>query len=233
MGWNSWNRFGCDIDETLVLETADAMASSGMSDVGYEYVNIDDCWHADERDADGNLQADSERFPNGIAYVADYVHNLGLKLGIYSDRGTYTCGGLPGSFDHEIQDAETFAGWGIDYLKYDNCSVPKGRESGAEMEEDYAIMGEALRQTGRPIVYSVCAWWFHPWMVDVGHLWRTTTDIKDIWTGDHQSATRLLNWSGGDTTRYGAFSEDNLESGAYSPGLATYAGPNAWNDPDM
>lgn len=234
MGWNSWNRFGCDIDETLVLETADAMVASGMADVGYEYVNIDDCWHASERDADGDLAADPDRFPNGIAYVADYVHSLGLKLGIYSDRGTHTCGGLPGSYDYEIQDAETFARWGVDYLKYDNCSVPKGREAGAEMEEDYAIMGEALRQSERPIVYSVCAWWFHPWMVDVGHLWRTTTDIKDIWSGDHHSVIRLLNWSGGDTTRYGAFSESDFESGAYSvPGLVEHAGPNAWNDPDM
>ena len=234
MGWNSWNKFGCNIDETLIKATADAMVSSGMQAAGYQYVNIDDCWQAQERDTDGNLVPDPMRFPSGIPALAEYVHGLGLKLGIYSDRGYDTCGGYPGSYDHEIRDAETFAGWGIDYLKYDNCAVPLGREGGAEMEEDYRIMGEALRQSGRPIVFSVCAWWFYPWMPEVGHLWRTTTDIKDIWSGDHRSVVRLLNWSGGDTTRYGAFAESNFESGAYpAPGLAQYAGPHAWNDPDM
>lgn len=234
MGWNSWNRFGCDIDEELIMQTADALVDSGMRDAGYEYINIDDCWQARERDEDGNIKPDPTSFPSGMEALSDYVHELGLKLGLYSDRGTSTCGGYPGSYDHEIQDAETYAEWGIDYLKYDNCSVPPGREDGPEMEEDYAIMGEALRQSGREIVYSICAWWFYPWMPEVGHLWRTTTDIKDIWSDDHHSVTRLLNWSGGDTERYGAFGEDNLESGAYpAPGLSQYAGPNAWNNPDM
>jgi alpha-galactosidase len=234
MGWNSWNKFACNIDEALIKATADAMVSSGMRDVGYRYVNIDDCWQAPERDAEGNLVPDPVRFPSGMKALADYVHGLDLKLGIYSDRGYTTCGGRPASYGYEIQDAQTFADWGIDYLKHDNCAIPLGRESGAEMEEDYRIMGEALRQSGREIVYSVCAWWFYDWMPDVGHLWRTTTDIKDIWTGDHQSVTRLLNWSGGDTTRYGVFAADDFESGAYpAPGLAQYAGPHAWNDPDM
>lgn len=234
MGWNSWNKFGCDIDETLVREIADAMVSSGMRDVGYEYVNIDDCWQARERDEDGNIQADPERFPSGMKALADYVHDLDLKLGIYSDRGTHTCAGYPGSYGHELQDAETYADWGIDYLKYDNCAIPLGREEDPEMEEDYAIMGEALRQSGRPIVYSICAWWFRPWMPELGHLWRTTTDIKDIWADDRHSVISLLNWSGGDTDRYGAWSETDHESGAYPPpGLAQYAGPHAWNDPDM
>lgn len=234
MGWNSWNKFSCEIDADLIIETADAMVESGMAAVGYEYVNIDDCWHATERDEDGNLQADPVRFPDGMKAVADYVHDLGLKIGIYSDRGRTTCAGYPGSYDHEIQDARTFAEWGIDYLKYDNCAIPLGREQGAEMEEDYAIMGEALRQSGRPIVYSVCAWWFHDWMPEVGHLWRTTTDIRDLWDGDKHSVTSLTNWSGGTTERYGEFSEDDFESGAYpAPGLTQYAGPSAWNDPDM
>lgn len=234
MGWNSWNRFGCNVDEDLVKQTADAMIDTGMADLGYEYVNIDDCWQASQRDEEGNLVPDPERFPGGMKALADYVHDLGLKIGIYSDRGTATCGGRPGSFDNEIKDAETFAEWGIDYLKYDNCSIPDGRESGAEFEEDYAIMGEALRRTGRDIVYSVCAWWFRDWMPEIGHLWRTTTDIKDIYSGDHHSMTRLLNWSGGDTDRYGAWSADDFEAGAYPPpGLAQYAGPSGWNDPDM
>lgn len=156
MGWNSWNRFACNIDETLIRETADAMVASGMREAGYEYINIDDCWQAPERDGSGNLVADPVRFPSGIQGVAEYVHSLDLKLGIYSDRGTSTCAGYPGSYDYEIQDAQTFAAWGVDYLKYDNCAVPLGREGGAEMQEDYAIMGEALRQSGRPIA-TACA----------------------------------------------------------------------------
>jgi hypothetical protein len=155
MGWNSWNNFGCNVDETLIMEIADAMVSSGMRDAGYEYVNIDDCWQASERNADGSIAADATRFPSGMQTLADYVHNLSLKLGIYSDRGTSTCAGYPGSYDHEIQDAQTYAEWGIDYLKYDNCYVAAGRENDPEMEEDYAIMGEALRQSGRDIVYSI------------------------------------------------------------------------------
>jgi alpha-galactosidase len=234
MGWNSWNKFACNIDETLIKETADALVSSGMKDVGYQYVNIDDCWQAKARDSEGNLVADPLRFPGGIAALAEYVHDLGLKLGIYSDRGTKTCAGFPGSFDHEQQDAAIFAEWGIDYLKYDNCAIPLGREGGAEMQEDYAIMGEALRQAGRPIVYSISAWWFYPWMPDVAHLWRTTTDIQDSWATNKHSVTSLLNWSGGDTARYGIFAETDLGSGAYAaPGLASYAGPHHWNDPDM
>src|SRR5690606_4365451 len=132
------------------------------------------------------------------------------------------------------KDANTYAEWGVDYLKYDNCAVPLGREQGAEMAEDYLIMAEALRQSGRDIVYSICAWWFHDWMPQVGHLWRTTTDIRDEWSGTNGSMIRLLNLSGGTTSRYGAFSESDYESGAYPPpGLVEYAGPSAWNDPDM
>lgn len=234
MGWNSWNRFGCNVNEDLIQEIADAMVQSGMKDVGYQYVNIDDCWQSQERDPDGSIVPDPTRFPSGMKALADYVHDLGLKIGLYSDRGTHTCAGYPGSYDHEIQDAETYAEWGIDYLKYDNCSIPLGREEDPEMEEDYAIMGEALRHAGRPIVYSICAWWFRSWMPEVGHLWRTTTDIRDVWSDNKHSVMSLLNWSGGDTERYGVFAEDDLESGAYPPpGLAQYAGPNRWNDPDM
>ena len=125
MGWNSWNKFGCKIDEKLIEQTADAMVSSGMKAAGYQYVNIDDCWMAKERDAQGNLQSDPVRFSHGIKAIADYVHNKGLKLGIYSSAGTKTCEGLPASLDHEVADAKKFAEWGVDYLKYDNCNNEK------------------------------------------------------------------------------------------------------------
>ena len=234
MGWNSWNRFATSIDEELVRQIADAMVASGMRDAGYQYVNIDDGWQAPERDADGRIVPDPERFPGGMAALAEYVHGLDLKLGLYSDRGDYTCGGYPGSYGHEVEDAQTYAAWGIDYLKYDNCHIPPGRDDDPEMQEDYAIMGEALRRAGRPIVYSLCAWWFRPWMPEVGHLWRTTTDIRDEWSGTSHSVIALLNRNGGDTERYGAFSEDAFDTGAYAaPGLARYAGPHGWNDPDM
>jgi alpha-galactosidase len=132
MGWNSWNRFGCDIDEDLIRQTADAMVSSGMRDAGYEYVNLDDCWMAPARDADGRLQPDPARFPGGIDALADYVHSLGLKLGIYSTAGTGTCQRLPGSLDHEAVDAQTFAEWGVDYLKYDHCFTEKAALPGLD-----------------------------------------------------------------------------------------------------
>jgi alpha-galactosidase len=157
MGWNSWNKFQSAVSETVIKEITDALVSSGMKDAGYEYVNIDDTWQAATRDASGNLRADSSRFPGGIQALADYVHGQGLKLGIYSDRGTATCAGKPGSATFETQDAATFAAWGVDYLKYDNCTADD-----LTMQKDYTTMGDALKATGRPIVYSVCAWWFSP-----------------------------------------------------------------------
>nr|BFF04167.1 hypothetical protein GCM10020241_58420 [Streptoalloteichus tenebrarius] len=180
MGWNSWNRFGCAIDEDLIRRTADALVSSGMRDAGYDHVNIDDCWMAPERDAEGRLQADPDRFPSGIRALADYVHARGMRLGIYSSAGTRTCQGLPASLDHEEVDARTFAEWQVDYLKYDNCD-----NLGRPAFERYLRMGEALRATGRPIVYSICEWGENApweWGREVGgNLWRTTQDIKDTW----------------------------------------------------
>ena len=123
MGWNSFNHFGCAIDETLVQETADAMVNSGMAAVGYQYINIDDCWMASTRDANDNLQGDPQKFPHGMKAVADYVHSKGLKLGLYLDRGVKTCSGYPGSYGFEVQDADQVASWGVDYIKDDNCSV--------------------------------------------------------------------------------------------------------------
>ena len=176
MGWNSWNRFACNVDETLVRDTADALASSGMRDAGYRYVVVDDCW-AGPRDENGFITADPKHFPSGIKALADYVHSRGLKFGIYSDAGRLTCGGRPGSEGHEYQDALTYARWGVDYLKYDWCST-----GDRNSKEAYAVMSDALRQSGRPIVFSMCEWgtakpWL--WAKNVGNLWRTTGDIWD------------------------------------------------------
>lgn len=207
MGWNSWNKFGCHIDETLIRETADAMVASGMKDAGYQYVNIDDCWEAPQRDAEGNLTADPERFPHGIKALADYVHSKGLKIGIYSSAGTGTCQRRPASLDHEVADARTFASWGIDYLKYDNCN----NEHRPAIQR-YKAMGDALAATGRPIVFSLCEWGENkPWewgRTVGGNLWRTTGDIRDAWT----SVLAILD---------------------KQVGLEKYSGPNGWNDPDM
>lgn len=154
MGWNSFNHFGCSINDDLVRETADAMVSSGMSSAGYQYVIIDDCWMAPTRDANGDLQPDPTKFPNGLKAVVDYVHAKGLKFGIYLDRGTKTCALLPGSYGYEIQDANKIASWGVDYLKYDNCAAV------GKLLDDYTKMHKALVATGRPIVFSMCSWGF-------------------------------------------------------------------------
>ncbi|MEU4744248.1 glycoside hydrolase family 27 protein, partial [Actinosynnema sp. NPDC023658] len=208
MGWNSWNKFGCNIDEDLIRQTADAIVASGMKDAGYTYVNIDDCWAAPERDAQGRLQPDPVRFPGGISGLADYVHGKGLKLGIYSSAGTKTCAGYPASLDHEEVDARTWADWGVDYLKYDNCY----NENRPALDR-YRAMGEALRKTGRDIVYSLCEWGQNkPWEGlgrQVGaQLWRTTGDISDNWG----SMLGILD---------------------QQVGLEGFSGPGGWNDPDM
>ncbi|WP_238006080.1 NPCBM/NEW2 domain-containing protein [Dactylosporangium sp. AC04546] len=207
MGWNSWNRFGCNIDESLIRATADALVSTGLRDSGYTYVNIDDCWMASTRDAQGRLRPDPVRFPGGIAALADYVHARGLKLGIYSSAGTATCQGLPASLDHETVDAQTWASWGIDLLKYDNCN-----NQGRPAVQRYKAMGDALKATGRHIVYSICNWGLdEPWVFgpDVGgSYWRTTGDISDNWG----SVTSLLD---------------------QQAGLETFARKGFYNDPDM
>ncbi|MDO4617544.1 MAG: glycoside hydrolase family 27 protein [Lachnospiraceae bacterium] len=181
MGWNSWNTFYDKINESLIRETADAIVESGLKDAGYEYLIIDDCWSMKERDAQGNLVPDPEKFPGGIKAAADYVHEKGLKFGIYSCCGTRTCAGYPGSFEHEFQDAAQFAEWGVDYLKYDNCSRP--RSQGTEML--YRRMSMALRSTGRDIVLAACQWGtenVHRWIRSTGaHTFRSTVDIQDSW----------------------------------------------------
>jgi alpha-galactosidase len=208
MGWNSWNHFAADFDAATVRQIADAMVSSGMKAAGYTFVNIDDTWELG-RDASGRITT-NRKFPDMKA-LADYVHSKGLKLGIYSSPGPKTCAGYEGSYGHETDDAKTFAEWGIDYLKYDWCGAARIYKD-SEMQAVYQKMGDALRATGRPIVYSLCQYgrqdvW--TWGAAVGgNLWRTTGDISDNW----DSMTRI------------GFGQDEH---------APYAKPGHWNDPDM
>ena len=209
MGWNSWNKFAEKINAQTVKEIADAMVSSGMKDAGYVYVNIDDTWQG-KRDAEGVLQP-NEKFPD-MKGLADYVHSKGLKIGIYSSPGPKTCAGYEGSYQHEAQDAQTWAAWGIDYLKYDWCSA-KDVYKDEEMPAVYKKMGDALKATGRPIVFSICQYgkqkvW--EWgAASGGNLWRTTGDIEASW--------KSMSSIGFDK----------------QTGLDQYAGPGHWNDPDM
>lgn len=216
MGWNSWNKFACDVNEEMIRGIADAMVESGMKDAGYQYVLIDDCWHGG-RDSLGFIYADSTKFPNGMKALADYVHSKGLKLGIYSDAGTETCAGYPGGRGYEYQDALQYAKWGIDFLKYDWCNTENVNPIGA-----YATMRDALYKAGRPILFSMCEWGDNQpweWAEDIGHMWRTTGDIYLCWDCKHDhggyyswGVTRILDMQ---------------------DGLRKYAGPGHWNDPDM
>ena len=181
MGWNSWNKFAGRVDDAAVRGMADAIATNGMKDAGYVYINIDDTWEGD-RDARGNIQT-NKKFPDMKA-LADYVHSKGLKIGIYSSPGPNTCAGYEGSYGHEQQDARTYAEWNIDYLKYDWCGA-RNLYADDEMQAVYQKMGDALRASGRPIVYSLCQYgrsdvW--KWGPEAGgNLWRTTGDIRDTW----------------------------------------------------
>jgi alpha-galactosidase len=221
MGWNSWNQFGCDISDQVIRQEARALVSTGLRDAGYVYVDIDDCWQAPERSAEGALQADPTRFPQGIKPLADYVHSLGLKLGIYGNPGKRSCAqrnrgypGLSGSLGHVQQDADTFASWGVDYLKYDWCGA---NEYGVDRATAFAQMRDALRATGRDIVYSInpsdgnalgaTGYWG-----DVATQWRTTGDIKPVWDQGAAGVVNILD---------------------KQVGLARFAGPGHWNDPDM
>lgn len=179
MGWNSWNTFGKDINETLIFQIADTMVEKGYRDAGYEYLIIDDCWSLKERDASGSLVPDPEKFPHGMKAVADYIHSKGLKFGMYSCAGILTCAGYPSSYDHEFQDAALFARWGIDYLKYDYCNFPKN----ADCINRYQTMSMALKATGRDILFAACNWGSENswnWMRSIGaHTYRSTGDIFD------------------------------------------------------
>ncbi|XP_031497497.1 alpha-galactosidase 3 [Nymphaea colorata] len=206
MGWNSWNFFACDINEKVIKETADALISTGLADLGYVYVNIDDCWSSKLRNLKGELVPNRRTFPSGIKALADYIHERGLKLGIYSDAGIFTCQVRPGSLFHETEDATTFAFWGVDYLKYDNCY-----NLGIKPQKRYPPMRDALNATGRTIFYSLCEWGVEDpalWAGGVGNSWRTTDDITDSWISMTTIADLNDKW-------------------------AAYAGPGGWNDPDM
>lgn len=216
MGWSTWNKFQCNINEQIIRDIADEMVSSGLRDAGYVYLNIDDCWHGG-RDSLGFIFADKEKFPSGIAALADYVHSKGLKLGIYSDAGRETCGGRPGSQGHEYQDAITYASWGIDYLKYDWCMTENVNATAA-----YTLMRDALRDAGRPILFSMCEWgdnkpWL--WAREIGHSWRTTADICCCFDC-------TLNY--GNFTQLGVMQIVDINAP-----LREYAGLGHWNDPDM
>ncbi|TVU02386.1 hypothetical protein EJB05_52120 [Eragrostis curvula] len=195
MGWNSWNHFQCQGNgEDVIKETADALVSTGLAALGYKYVNIDDCWAEPERDAMGNLVANKKTFPHGIKALADYIHSKGLKLGIYSDAGYKTCAkAQPGSLGHEEQDAKTFASWGVDYLKYDNCN-----NGDLKPLKRYPQMSKALMKTGRPIYFSLCEWGdMHParWGAAYGNSWRTTNDIADTWESMIATADQNEVWA--------------------------------------
>ena len=224
MGWNSWNVFGKDINEHVLRETADALVSSGLRDAGFTYLVIDDLWEGGRDSATGQLYEDKTKFPSGMKSLADYVHSKGLKFGIYSDAGTKTCGGMPGSYGYEEKDAKTFAGWGVDYLKYDYCYSPDYTSANNDYKmaiARYKAMGDALKKTGRPIVFSICEWgprspWL--WGKEVGgHLWRTSYDVADIWDRPNNEHSPI-----GILTSIDAVAN-----------LARFAGPGGWNDPDM
>jgi len=218
MGWNSWNAFEAKINEQLIKETADAMVNSGMRDAGYEFLVLDDGWMAADRDAQGNLQADPEKFPNGMKAIGDYIHSKGLKFGIYECRGYLTCQKLPGSFEHEVQDMAIFASWGVDYIKLDACYAEK---NGRLTTDDLQIYHDAIAKTGRPMILSISDFGNGAWAwggKNYGQLWRTSYDIYP-WIENvyHHAET-----SGGNLRIHPAFN-----------GLWQFAGPGHWNDPDM
>lgn len=205
MGWNSWNHFVCSIDEALIRSTAQAIINSGLAAAGYDYVNLDDCWQVD-RNVDGTIIADPQAFPSGIKALADSIHGLGLRFGLYSDCGMETCQGRPGGLNYEKIDARTYASWGVDYLKYDNCN-----SDGIDPKLRYPRMRDALNMSGRPILFSMCEWGVEDpatWAPAVGNSWRTTNDIQDNWGSMLRNLDRNDQWW-------------------------QAAGPSGWNDPDM
>jgi alpha-galactosidase len=207
MGWNSWNTFGCDVNEDKLKSAAAKVQEFGLDKLGYNYINVDDCWLLKERDAQGHVQVDPKNFPSGMKALADHMHGNGLKFGLYSSAGTYTCAGRAGGLDHEVIDAQDYADWGVDYLKYDNCF-----NQDRPALERYPAMRDALNATGRPIFYSICNWgeeetW--KWAPETGNSWRISMDIFDSWESV----------------------ESNFDG--HGQNKAEIAGPGGWNDPDM
>ena len=205
MGWNTWNKFACAINETLIYDSIDAFVKSGLVEAGYKYINLDDCWQK-SRDENNMIVPDNVTFPNGIEPLVKYAHRKGLYFGLYSSAGNYTCQGRPGSLDYEKEDAEQYAKWEVDYLKYDNCY-----NNGISSLIRYPKMRDALNKTNRPIFYSLCQWGREKvatWAGEVGNSWRTTGDIWDSWDSMINIIDENDKWY-------------------------QYAGPGAWNDPDM
>ena len=205
MGWNTWNKFQCNINEELIRDSIDALNASGLIEAGYKYINLDDCWQK-SRDENGKIIPDPDAFPNGIKPLVDYAHSKGLLFGLYSDAGLKTCTGRPGSLGYEEIGAKISAEWGVDYLKYDNCY-----NEGIRSLDRYPKMRDELNKTGRPIFYSLCQWGEEDvptWGKDVGNSWRTTGDISDNW----KSMMKII----------------DVNDQSYQ-----YAGPGGWNDPDM
>lgn len=223
LGWNSWNTFGEDINETVVMQSADTLIESGLAACGYNYIVIDDCWALKERGEDGRMVPDPAKFPNGIKYVADYIHSKGLKFGMYSCAGAHTCAGYPGSFDHEFIDAQTFAEWGVDYLKYDYCFHPFTIAGNVL----YKRMAVALANSGRDILFSACSWGADEtkkWIKETGaNMWRTTGDINDSWR-----SIRELSLVAGDAIKHGSINcfpdMDMLVTGMNGKGNVGFAG---------
>ncbi|KAF4309988.1 Glycoside hydrolase clan GH-D [Botryosphaeria dothidea] len=234
MGWNNWNAFHCDVSEELLLDTAQAMVDYGLRDLGYNYVVLDDCWSAGRNDS-GYLVHNPKKFPNGMKAVADRVHDLGMKYGMYSSAGVFTCGKYPGSLGYEQKDADVFASWGVDYLKYDNC-YNQGQSGTPKLSFDrYNVMSKALNNTGRPIVYSLCNWGNddpYDWAYTISNSYRMSGDIYDSfqrpdsrcpcvdtpcnWPGFHCSVMNILNKMAPivSRTQPGAFNDmDMLEVG--------------------
>lgn len=224
MGWNSWNGLGKKVSEELIKETADSMVSSGLKDLGFTYIVIDDYWHGGRDSATGLLYPDAKRFPSGMKALADYVHSKGLKFGIYSDAGTQTCGEQPGSFGYEVKDAKLFAEWGVDFLKYDYCFCNDYASENNDYKmaiDRYRTMGDALKATGRPILFSICEWgprspWL--WGKEVGgQMWRTSYDVHDFWDKPRNEISPI-----------GILTSLDVDAN-----LERFAGPGGWNDPDM
>jgi alpha-galactosidase len=205
MGWNTWNKFACKIEEKLIRDSIDALVNTGLKDLGYNYMNLDDCWQI-KRDENKTIVPDADKFPNGIKPLADYAHSKGLKFGLYSDGGNLTCQMRPGGYGYEEIDAKTYAEWGVDYLKYDNCW-----NMGISSKIRYPRMTEALRKQNRSIFYSICQWGeeeIPTWGKEFGNSWRTTLDISDSWISMINIIDQNDKWF-------------------------QYAGPGGWNDPDM
>lgn len=208
MGWNSWNHFHCNINEELIHQQANALISTGLKQVGYNHINLDDCWQISRNNITKQIQEDKQAFPSGMKALGDYLHSKELKFGLYSDAGHYTCQHRPGSLGYEDIDAQVYASWGCDYLKYDNCYyIPPS----ANLEKRYTAMRNALNATGRPIFFSMCEWGVKEpatWAGPIGNSWRTTGDIGPNWNS-------IL----------GILDHNNQ--------YHQYAGPGGWNDPDM